>query len=85
MAQGAPQLDLELSADEPVAQVCVRLCDVASSGASSRISYQVKYSWNVVLQSKVAAVYLQLLAIYLHFQAVAPEQLRFHAEAEQRT
>jgi putative CocE/NonD family hydrolase len=38
---GAPTLDVEIAADQPVAQICVRLCDVAPDGASRRISYQV--------------------------------------------
>ncbi len=38
---GAPVLHLRLSADRPVAQVAVRLCDVAPDGASTRITYGV--------------------------------------------
>ncbi|WP_159587775.1 CocE/NonD family hydrolase [Chelativorans xinjiangense] len=36
---GAPVVVLEVSVDRPVAFVCVRLCDVAPGGASTRISY----------------------------------------------
>jgi hypothetical protein len=36
---GAPVVTLELAADQPQAQVCVRLNDVAPDGASLRISY----------------------------------------------
>ena len=36
---GAPAVALELSSDRAVAQVAVRLCDVAPSGASVRITY----------------------------------------------
>ena len=36
---GAPVVTLELAADQPQAQVCVRLCDVAPDGASLRVSY----------------------------------------------
>jgi putative CocE/NonD family hydrolase len=38
---GAPKLELELSADVPVAQLAVRLSDVAPDGAVTRVSYQV--------------------------------------------
>lgn len=38
---GAPELMLELSADAPVAQLAVRLCDVLPSGEVLRVSYQV--------------------------------------------
>lgn len=38
---GAPVLHLTLAADRPVAQVAVRLCDVAPDGASTRITYGV--------------------------------------------
>jgi hypothetical protein len=38
---GAPALDLLLSADRPVAQIAVRLIDVAPDGAALRVSYQV--------------------------------------------
>ncbi|ESX00566.1 peptidase S15 [Mesorhizobium sp. LSJC268A00] len=36
---GAPVLELEISSDKPVAQICVRLNDVAPDGASTRVSY----------------------------------------------
>ncbi len=36
---GAPVVTLELAADQPQAQVCVRLNDVAPAGASLRVSY----------------------------------------------
>jgi hypothetical protein len=38
---GAPEIDIELSSDKPVAQLCARLCDVAPNGASRRVSYRV--------------------------------------------
>ncbi len=38
---GAPLLGLDLSADTPVAQLAVRLSDVAPDGAATRVSYQV--------------------------------------------
>ena len=38
---GAPRAVLELSADEPVAMVAVRLCDVAPSDRSTRVSFAV--------------------------------------------
>ena len=38
---GAPCVSLTLSSDEPVAQIAVRLCDVAPDGSSSRITYGV--------------------------------------------
>ena len=36
---GAPELELEITAEKPQAQVCVRLNDVAPDGASLRVSY----------------------------------------------
>ena len=36
---GTPAVDLVLSVDKPVAFVCVRLCDVAPDGASTRVTY----------------------------------------------
>ena len=36
---GAPEVELELSADRPQAQICVRLNDVAPDGASLRVSF----------------------------------------------
>ncbi|TIN74280.1 CocE/NonD family hydrolase [Mesorhizobium sp.] len=36
---GAPVVELEISSDKPVAQICVRLNDVAPNGASTRVSY----------------------------------------------
>lgn len=38
---GAPQLELILAADAPVAQIVVRLCDVLPSGEVLRVSFQV--------------------------------------------
>lgn len=38
---GAPTVDLSLSSNRPVAQVTVRLCDVAPDGTSARVSYGV--------------------------------------------
>lgn len=38
---GAPAIQLTLSADRPMAQIAVRLCDVAPDGASTRITYGV--------------------------------------------
>ena len=38
---GAPELDLFISSDKPVAQIAVRLSDVAPDGAALRVSYQV--------------------------------------------
>ena len=38
---GAPELEIELAADKPVAQLCARLCDVAPDGSSRRVSYGV--------------------------------------------
>ena len=36
---GAPVVELELSADQPVAKLAVRLCDVWPEGASTRVTY----------------------------------------------
>jgi len=36
---GAPEVELELSADKPQAQICVRLNDVAPDGSSLRVSF----------------------------------------------
>ena len=38
---GVPLAELTLSADAPLAQIAVRLCDVAPDGASQRVSYGV--------------------------------------------
>ena len=38
---GAPTFEAEIAADRPVAQIGVRLCDVAPDGASRRVSYGV--------------------------------------------
>ncbi|MGN7247112.1 CocE/NonD family hydrolase [Janibacter anophelis] len=38
---GLPRLDVALSADQPVAQIAVRLSDVAPSGEATRITYGV--------------------------------------------
>jgi putative CocE/NonD family hydrolase len=37
---GAPVAELELSADSPVAQLCLRLSDVAPDGTACRVSYE---------------------------------------------
>ena len=37
---GRPVVDVAFSGDRPVAQLCVRLCDVAPGGASQRITYR---------------------------------------------
>lgn len=39
---GAPVVDLEVSVDQPVAQLVVRLSDVAPDGAATRVSYGVR-------------------------------------------
>jgi putative CocE/NonD family hydrolase len=36
---GTPYVDLTLSVDRPIAFICVRLCDVAPDGASTRVTY----------------------------------------------
>jgi hypothetical protein len=38
---GTPAADLTLSVDKPVAFICVRLCDLAPDGASTRVSYGI--------------------------------------------
>ncbi|MGI9311268.1 MAG: CocE/NonD family hydrolase, partial [bacterium] len=38
---GAPEVDIEFSADSPRAQLAFRLCDVAPDGASDRVSFIV--------------------------------------------
>ena len=38
---GAPEFEVELASDKPVAQLCARLCDVSPDGASRRVSYGV--------------------------------------------
>jgi predicted acyl esterase len=38
---GAPELELELEVDQPTAFLAVRLCDVAPSGASKRVTYAI--------------------------------------------
>ena len=38
---GAPVVELALSSDKPLAQVAIRLCDVAPDGASERVCYGV--------------------------------------------
>jgi len=38
---GAPEIDLDVMSDQPVAQLCARLCDVAPDGSSRRVSYGV--------------------------------------------
>ena len=38
---GAPEIEIEIASDKPVAQLCARLCDVAPDGSSRRISYGV--------------------------------------------
>jgi putative CocE/NonD family hydrolase len=36
---GAPIVELDITVDQPVALLCVRLCDVAPDGASTRVSF----------------------------------------------
>jgi uncharacterized protein len=38
---GAPEFEVELASDKPVAQLCARLCDLAPDGSSRRVSYGV--------------------------------------------
>ena len=38
---GAPEFAAEIAVDRPMAQLCVRLCDVAPDGASRRVAYGV--------------------------------------------
>jgi putative CocE/NonD family hydrolase len=38
---GAPEIEIELASDKPVAQLCARLCDVSADGGSRRVSYGV--------------------------------------------
>ena len=38
---GAPELEIALASDKPIAQLCARLCDVAPDGSSRRVSYGV--------------------------------------------
>ncbi|SDR53336.1 hypothetical protein SAMN05519103_04700 [Rhizobiales bacterium GAS113] len=38
---GAPEVEIEIAADKKLAQLCVRLCDVAPDGSSRRVSYGV--------------------------------------------
>ena len=38
---GAPEFEIQLASDKPVAQLCLRLCDVAPDGSSRRVSYGV--------------------------------------------
>ena len=38
---GAAEFKAEIASDKPVAQLCVRLCDVAPDGASRRVAYGV--------------------------------------------
>jgi putative CocE/NonD family hydrolase len=38
---GTPAANLEIAVDQPTAFVCVRLCDVAPDGASTRVSYGI--------------------------------------------
>jgi putative CocE/NonD family hydrolase len=38
---GAPVVELDIAADQPVAMVAVRLCDVAPDGRSSRVSFGI--------------------------------------------
>jgi uncharacterized protein len=38
---GAPEIEIEIASDKPVAQLCARLCDVAPDGSSRRVSYGV--------------------------------------------
>jgi hypothetical protein len=38
---GAPEIEIDIASDKPVAQLCARLCDVAPDGSSRRVSYGV--------------------------------------------
>lgn len=38
---GAPEIEVEIAADKPLAQLCARLCDVEPDGSSRRIAYAV--------------------------------------------
>ena len=38
---GAPEIEIEIASDMPVAQLCARLCDLAPDGSSRRVSYGV--------------------------------------------
>jgi hypothetical protein len=38
---GAPELEIEIASDRPVAQICARLCDISPEGGSRRVSYGV--------------------------------------------
>ncbi|CAM5776862.1 hydrolase [Labrys miyagiensis] len=38
---GAPEIEVQLASDKPVAQLCARLCDIAPDGTSRRIAYAV--------------------------------------------
>ncbi|MGF1553978.1 MAG: CocE/NonD family hydrolase [Paracoccaceae bacterium] len=38
---GAPRVELEVSADRPVAQIAVRLCEVAETDRSARVSFAI--------------------------------------------
>lgn len=38
---GAAEVELEIAADKPVAQLCARLCDVAPDGSSRRVAYGI--------------------------------------------
>jgi hypothetical protein len=38
---GAPEIELLVASDKPIAQLCARLCDVAPDGSSRRVSYGV--------------------------------------------
>ena len=38
---GAPEIEIAIASDKPVAQLCARLCDVAPDGSSRRVSYGI--------------------------------------------
>jgi putative CocE/NonD family hydrolase len=38
---GAPEVEITLASDKPIAQLCARLCDAAPDGSSRRVSYGV--------------------------------------------
>lgn len=38
---GAPEIEIEVAADKPMAQLCARLCDIAPDGSSRRVTYGV--------------------------------------------
>jgi len=51
---GTPEVELTLAVDRPVAFVCVRVCDVAPDGASTRVTYNTFNLTHVEGAHKVA-------------------------------